>query len=126
MDGLIEYLSSRYQRVVEVGIGRYVKVALALQARELNVVAVDIQPQSVGLRVEFDDVRSPRLELYGGAQAIYSVRPPPELIPPLKRLANRLVVDLLVKPLAAEPLDGRLMNRDGSFFYLFPAKKLMP
>jgi len=123
LDGLIEYLSSHYQRVVEVGIGSYPRVALALQARGLNVVATDIQPQPVGFPVEFDDANSPRLELYEGVQAIYSVRPPPELIPLLKKLATRLTVDLLVKPLAAEPVDGRLLNRAGGSFYLFPAKK---
>jgi hypothetical protein len=123
LDGLIEYLSSHYQRLAEVGIGSYPKVALALHARGLKVVATDIQPQPVGFPTEFDDVRSPRLELYEGAQAVYSVRPPPELIPLLKQLANRLTVDLLVRPLAAEPVGGRLINRAGSFFYLFPAKK---
>ena len=123
MDGFIDYLSSHYQRVVEVGIGSYPKVALALQARGLNVVATDIQPQPVGFPVELDDARSPRLVLYKGAQAIYSVRPPPELVPLLKQLSRRLSIDLLVKPLAAEPVDGRLMNRAGSFFYLFPAPK---
>ena len=121
---MIEYVSSRYQKVVEIGIGSYPKVALALQARGLEVVATDIQPQPVGFPTEFDDARCPRFELYEGAQAIYAVRPPPELIPLLKELASRLTVDLLVRPLAAEPVDGRLMNRAGSFFYLFPAKKL--
>jgi uncharacterized UPF0146 family protein len=123
VDGLIDYLSSHYQRVVEVGIGSYPRVALALQARGVNVMATDIQPQPVGFPVEFDDASSPRLVLYEGVQAIYSVRPPPELVPLLKRLAHRLSCDLLIKPLAAEPVDGRLMNCDGSFFYLFPAKK---
>ena len=122
MEGLIEYLSCNYQKVVEVGIGRYPKVALALQACGLKVAATDIQPEFVGLPVEFDDVRSPRLDLYEGAEAIYAVRPPLELLPSLKRLANKLAVDLVVKPLAAEPVDGLLINYGGSFFYLFPAR----
>lgn len=121
MDGLIEYLSRHYGRVVEIGIGSYPRVALALQARGLDVMATDIQPQFVGFPVEFDDITSPRLELYEGAEAIYSVRPPPELVPLLRRLANRLTLDLIIKPLAAEPVDGLLLNCAGSFFYLFPA-----
>ncbi len=121
LEGFIEYLSGNYQGVVEVGIGSYTKVALALKARGLSVVATDIQPQALGLPVEFDDIRSPRLELYEGAQAIYAVRPPLELLPSLKALANTLAVDLVVKPLASEPVDGLLVNRGGSFFYLFPA-----
>jgi uncharacterized UPF0146 family protein len=123
LQGLIEYLSRHYQRVVEVGIGSYAKVALALQARGLRVVAIDIKPQVVGLPVEFDDVTAPRLDLYKGAQAIYAVRPPPELMPALKRLARQLAVDLIVKPLASEAVDGLLVNEAGSFLYLFPSRQ---
>jgi uncharacterized UPF0146 family protein len=123
LEGLIEYLSCNYEKVVEVGIGCYPKVALALQARGLQVAATDIQPKSVGLPVEYDDIRSPRLDLYEGAQVIYAVRPPLELLPSLKRLAKNLAVDLIIKPLAGEPVDGLLINHGGSFFYLFPAKK---
>ena len=123
MEGLIEYLSRNYEKVVEVGIGSYPKVALALQNRGLQVAATDMLPQPVGLAVQFDDIRFPQLDLYKGAQAIYAVRPPLELMPPLKRLANKLAIDLVVKPLAGEPVDGLLINQGGSFFYLFPAKK---
>jgi len=121
LDGLIEYLSCKYEKAVEVGIGRYPKVALALQARGLQVTATDIQPEFVGVPVEFDDITCPRLDLYQGAQAIYAVRPPLELLPSLKGLANELAVDLVIKPLADEPVDGILINHGGSFFYLFPA-----
>ena len=122
MEGLIEYLSCNYKQVVEVGIGLYPKVALALKARGVRVGATDIQPEFVGLPVEFDDIRSPRLDLYEGAQAIYAVRPPLELLPSLKGLANKLAIDLIVKPLADEPVDGLLINYGGSYFYLFPAQ----
>ena len=121
LEGLIKYLSRRYQRVVEVGIGNYARVALALQASGLSVLATDIKPRAVGLHVELDDVSAPRLEFYLSAQAIYSVRPPLELIPPMKRLAEQLAVDLIVKPLASEPVDGFLVNEARSFFYLFPS-----
>jgi uncharacterized UPF0146 family protein len=121
LNGFIEYLSCTYQQVIEVGIGRYPKVALALQARGLQVAATDIQPELEGLPVEFDDIRSPKLDLYEGAQAIYAVRPPLELLPFLKGLAKKLNVDLVIKPLADEPVDGLLINYGGSFFYLFPA-----
>ena len=123
MEGLIEYLSCNYQRVVEVGIGLYPRVALALQARGLQVAATDIQPEFMGVPVEFDDIIAPRLDLYEGAQVIYAVRPPLELLASLKVLAKRLAVDLVIKPLAGEPVDGLLINHGGSFFYLFPAEK---
>lgn len=120
MDGLIEYLSQRYRRVVEVGIGGYCRVACALQARGLTVTATDINPRTGEVPVVRDDLWEPRLELYRGAQALYAIRPPPELLPPLKALARRLAVDLIVKPLAGEPCDGRLVSTWGSFFYVYP------
>ena len=120
MEELIEYLSRRYRRVVEVGIGAYSRVACALQDRGLTVTAIDINPQTDKVPVVRDDLWNPRLEVYRDAQAIYAIRPPPELLPPLKELARRLAVDLIVKPLAGEPCDGRLVSTSGSFFYVYP------
>jgi len=123
LEGLIEYLSCNYKKVVEIGIGLYPRVALALQARGLQVGATDIQPRFMGVAVEFDDIKTPRLDLYEDAEVIYAVRPPLELLASLKVLAKRLEVDLVIKPLADEPVDGLLINHGGSFFYLFPAEK---
>jgi uncharacterized protein len=121
MDLLIGYLSRRYRRVVEVGIGTYSWVACALQDRGLTVTATDINPRTEEVPVVRDDLWEPKLEVYRDAQAIYAIRPPPELLPPLKELAGRLAVDLIVKPLAGEPCDGQLVSTAGSFFYLYPA-----
>ena len=121
MEGLIEYLSSHYQRLVEVGVGRYTKVALALKARGLSVLATDISPQATDYPVSRDDVWEPQLALYRDVEAIYAVRPPPELLPPLKRLARLLDLDLIIKPLADEAIDGTLVNTAGDFFYIFPS-----
>jgi hypothetical protein len=119
MDLLIDYLSRRYRRVVEVGIGSYPGVARALQDRGLTVTATDIDPRTEEVPVVRDDLWEPRLEVYRDAQAIYAIRPPPELLPPLKELARRLAVDLIVKPLAGEPCDGQLVSTAGSFFYVY-------
>ena len=40
----------------------------------------------------------------------------------MERLAERLAVDLLVRPLASEPVDGYLVTDAGSFFFLFPSR----
>ncbi|HYR03410.1 MAG TPA: UPF0146 family protein [Syntrophobacteria bacterium] len=121
MEALIDYLASRYRRVVEVGIGTYSRVACALQERGLTVTATDINPRTAAVPVVRDDLWKPRLELYRDAQAVYAIRPPLELLPPLKELAGRLGVDLIVKPLADEPCDGQLVSTAGSFFYVYPA-----
>jgi uncharacterized UPF0146 family protein len=119
MDLLIEYLSRRYRRVVEVGIGTYSRVACVLRDRGLIVTATDINPRMEGVPVVRDDLWEPRLEVYRDAQAIYAIRPPPELLPPLKKLARRLAVDLIVKPLAGEPCDGSLVTLSGNFLYVY-------
>ena len=119
MDTLIDYLSRRYRRVVEVGIGAYTRVARALQERGVVVVATDVNPQLQGIPVLRDDIWQRRLEVYENAQALYAIRPPPELVPALKDLARRLTVDLIVKPLAGEPCDGRLVSGTGGFFYVY-------
>jgi uncharacterized UPF0146 family protein len=121
MDLLIEYLSRRYRRVVEVGIGTYSQVARALQERGLTVTATDIDPRTKEVPVVRDDLWEPRMEIYREAQAVYAIRPPPELLPPLRELARRLAVDLIVKPLAGEPCDGQLVSTAGDFFYVYPA-----
>jgi uncharacterized UPF0146 family protein len=120
VEALIDYLASRYRRVVEVGIGTYSRVACALQERGLTVTATDINPRMAAVPVVRDDLWEPRLDVYRDAQAIYAIRPPPELLPPLKALARRLAVDLIIKPLAGEPCDGRLVSTAGRFFYLYP------
>jgi uncharacterized UPF0146 family protein len=119
VDILIDYLSRRYRRVVEVGIGTSTRVARALEERGVAVVATDLNPQPKGIPVVRDDIWQPRLDLYANAQAIYAVRPPPELVPPMKDLARRLALDLIVKPLAGEPCDGGVMSGDGGFFYVY-------
>lgn len=119
MEGLIEYLSRHYQKVAEIGIGSYFRVALALKDRGLEVLATDVQPRDAEFPVVFDDITSPHLDLYHGVQAIYAIRPPLELVDPLKNLARRLLADLIIKPLASEPVDGSLINFAGTFFYLY-------
>jgi hypothetical protein len=119
MEFLIDYLSRRFQRVVEVGIGASSGVACALQKRGLTVTATDINPQVQEIPVFRDDLWDPRIELYRNAQALYAIRPPPELLPPLKDLARRLAMDLVVKPLAGEPCDGRLVSGAGGFLYVY-------
>jgi uncharacterized UPF0146 family protein len=119
MNTLVDYLSRHYRRVVEVGIGTYTRVARALEKRGVVVVATDINPQPEGIPVVTDDIWQPRLDLYESAQALYAVRPPPELVPPLKDLARRLALDLIVKPLAGEPCDGRVVSGNRGFFYVY-------
>jgi len=125
-DDLAEFIAENYRgRVVEVGVGYFADVALGLQARGLDVVLTDKEERFLGsLRVEKDDIFSPRLELYRGASLLYSIRPPLELQLAMGLLAAKLGADVLVRPLMEEvtELQGfsrRLVNRGEARFYLF-------
>jgi uncharacterized UPF0146 family protein len=128
-DDLAQFIASNYSgRVVEVGAGYFADVALGLRARGLDVVLTDKEERFLGgLRVEKDDIFSPRLELYQGASLLYSIRPPLEIQLAMGPLALELGADVLVRPLQDElaELAGfarRLVNAGEARFYLFSAR----
>ncbi|MEW6162867.1 MAG: UPF0146 family protein [Nitrospirota bacterium] len=57
--------------------------------------------------------------MYTGVYLIYSLRPPPELIPYMVRLARMLPADLIVKPLASEHLRRQLIRHGNTTFFLW-------
>jgi hypothetical protein len=128
-DDLAQFIAENYKgRVVEVGAGYVSEVALGLQARGLDVVLTDKEERLLGsLRVEKDDIFSPRLELYRGASLLYSIRPSLEMQLAMGLLALELGADVLVRPLMDEvaELPGfarRLVNSGEARFYLFSAR----
>lgn len=125
-DDLAEFIAENYSgRVVEVGAGYVPEVALGLRERGLDLVLTDKEERLLGsLRVEKDDIFSPRLKLYRGASLIYSIRPPLEMQLAMGQLASLIGADVLVRPLMDEvaELPGfsrRLVNRGQARFYLF-------
>ena len=123
-EDLADYIAQNYSgQVVEVGAGHFAHVALLLAARGLQVMLTDREERLLaGLKVEKDDIFSPRLELYRGAGLIYSIRPPLEMQLAMGDLAAKVGADVLVRPLMDEvaQLPGfsrRLVNwREASFF----------
>ncbi|MDD1748432.1 MAG: hypothetical protein LUO89_01015 [Methanothrix sp.] len=127
-DDLAAFIARNYSgRVVEVGAGYAAEVALGVKARGLDVVLTDKEERLLGgLRVEKDDIFSPRPELYRGASLLYSIRPPLEMQLAMGLLAARIGADVLVRPLMDEvaELPGfirRLVNSGEGRFYLFSA-----
>ncbi|WP_121821693.1 UPF0146 family protein [Halostella salina] len=95
---------ARYDRVVEVGIGRRTDVAAALAARGVAVVATDIhdRPTPEGVAFVRDDVTDPDPTVYADADAVYALNAPPELHRPLRDAANRADADLLFTTLGGD------------------------
>lgn len=111
--------------VVEVGAGRFPGVASEIAARGVQVLLTDREEGCIGgLRIEKDDIFSPRPELYRGASLLYSIRPPFEMQLAIGLLAERIGADVLIRPLLDEiaELPGfsrRLLNRGHARFFLY-------
>jgi uncharacterized protein len=125
-DDLAAFIAENYSgRVIEVGVGYAAEVALGLKARGLDVVLTDKEERLLGgLRVEKDDIFSPRLELYREASLIYSIRPPLEMQLATGLLAAKIGADVLIRPLMDEVAEvpgfaRRLVNCGEARFYLF-------
>lgn len=87
-DAIVDRLR-RYDRVVEVGIGRRTDVAAAL-AGTTRVTATDVvdRPVPAGVRFVRDDVADPDPVVYADAGAIYALDLPPELHRPTLAVAR--------------------------------------
>jgi uncharacterized UPF0146 family protein len=117
---IVDYIVERYKRVAEIGIGNFTDVAILLKDRGVEVIATDIKYINCkGLRVIVDDLLKPDLMVYKGVQLLYSLRPPVELVPYIKKLAKDIFSDLIIKPLSSDILDGSLVNWNGLLFYFW-------
>ena len=119
-EGLIDYIAGRYTSVVEIGIGHSPKVAVRLLEKGVSMFATDTRPfYYEQLKVIVDDITDPDLSLYRNIDLIYSIKPPPELVPHMKKMATSVSADLIVKPLASDYLDGQLIRHGNTSFYIW-------
>jgi len=123
---LAQFIGNNYSgRVVEIGAGHVLEVALHLASMGRDVMVTDKEERNLGgLHVEKDDIFMPRLDLYREASLLYSIRPPLELQLAMGILASRLGADILIRPLDDEvaELPGfvrRLVNAGEARFYIF-------
>lgn len=114
-----EYILGNYKDVpiVEIGIGANFRVFEELKKNNVDVRAIDIGPATDD--VIKDDVLNPDMEIYSGAGLIYSIRPPPELVPYIEEVARKAGADLLIRPLTTDdvPENGELKNYKSAIFY---------
>ena len=104
IDAVVAALS-RFDRLVEVGIGRQPGVAAALAAAGKHVVATDVHRRDVpgGVRFVRDDVTDPDPSVYAGADAVYALNCPPELHRPALDVARRVDAAFLFTTLGGDP-----------------------
>ncbi len=103
-----EYIAHHYGNAVEVGIGTNTTAAKIVHDAGIHIRCTDIRKVQVPpwLAFRVDDVFSPDLSLYEGADVIYSIRPAIEMIPPLLTLARAVNTDLLVYHLGFEAYEN--------------------
>ena len=112
-ESLVRFISENYraaQKIVEVGVGHRIDVAIMVKMSIPNaeVIVTDKDEKWVRsrktrrVRAVADDVMYPSVPIYEGANLIYSLHPPLELVPALQGLARKIGADLLVVPIADE------------------------
>jgi uncharacterized UPF0146 family protein len=103
-----KYIASHYTRAIEVGIGRNEEAAKIVSSTGALIRCTDVKVFELSGSLPFflDDIFSPDDSLYTGAEVIYAIRPAPEMIPPLIRLAERINADLIVYHLGFESYDN--------------------
>jgi uncharacterized UPF0146 family protein len=125
---LADFIRDNYSgKVVEVGVG--LRPEVAELCRPLRLLATDREARALGdIRVEKDDIFSPRLEIYQGASLIFSIRPPLEMQQAIGELARKVNCDVLIRPLEDEIADlpgfsRSLINAGWARFYLYRLKR---
>ena len=118
--GIVTYIANKYSFAVEIGIGHFPDVGLALVEKGLRFFATDMKPfQYDKIEVYVDDITKPNVSLYSKAEIIYSIRPPLELIPFIKSVAREVNADMIVKPLSSEYPGGQLFGGGRTCFFLW-------
>jgi hypothetical protein len=118
-----EYIIANYKDaslIVEVGVGGFPLVALTLKEHlNMDIIMTDIKPYHD--EVVVDDITNPNLDIYSGATLIYSIRPPEELQNHIKKVAESVGADLIIKPLSTEFINSdaslKLINYKKAIFY---------
>jgi uncharacterized UPF0146 family protein len=98
------YIAEHYNNPIEIGVGHNFTAAECIASAGISCRCIDIKPQVPpdGIHFTRDDIFSPDIGHYRGADLLYSVRPAEEMLPPMKELALRLNCDLLVYHLGFE------------------------
>lgn len=102
-DALVRELS-RFDPIVEIGIGTAPEVAQALATAGVSVTATDVSEQPVPDAVSFvrDDVTNPERAVYREAKAVYALNCPPELHRPIQQLAIEVDATFLFTTLGTD------------------------
>jgi uncharacterized UPF0146 family protein len=123
---IVDFIVSNYKhakKIVEVMIGNYPWIAVGIKKRltDVELLVTDIDPEKLGnikikfpfLRCVSDDITLPSLNLYKGADLIYAIRPPPELVNEIVKLGISIKSDVLIRSYSNETCGFEFERRKG-------------
>jgi len=122
-NNLIDKSEDSNCKIIEIAIGKFFGVSNYLlncsKCDDINFIATDISPSNKNIL--FDDIKSPNMDIYRGADLIYSIRPPQELQPFIEDIVAETRSKLIIKPFFNEDLNlkskMRLVNFKKAIFY---------
>ncbi|MCK4952769.1 hypothetical protein KAS14_03210 [Candidatus Bathyarchaeota archaeon] len=120
-EDIVNFIVTNYgsaKKIVEIGVGANPLVAKRIKVclPSTKVVVTDIDREKLiytkkaypELEPVYDNILRPQMEVYIGADLIYSLRPPTELVSEIFQLASRISCDVLIRP---------FFNEEGGYDY---------
>jgi len=123
---IADFIARNYtlaEKIIEVGVGAYPWVAQKVKENlpDSLVVVTDTDREKLShaqqvcseLTCVQDNILKPNLKVYAGADLIYSLRPPPELVSGIFTVALRVGCAVLIRPLSHEEDGYDFKKRQG-------------
>lgn len=110
-------------KIVEIGAGKFQTISKNLSENEnIDILMTDIDPANESIIK--DDVFNPNMNIYKGADILFSIRPPAELQEAIMKIRDEVNATLIIKPLFNEDLNMKtkkmkLKNYNRASFYIY-------
>ena len=114
-EDIVNFILTNYRnakKIVEIGVGANPSIAkrIKLFLPNTKVIVTDIDREKLvyikkaypKLESVYDNILKPQMEVYIGADLIYSIRPPTELVSEIYTLSSRISCDVLIRPFFSE------------------------
>ena len=115
--------TGRKTKIVEIGAGKFQTISKNLSENEnIDILMTDIDPANESIIK--DDVFNPNMNIYKGADILFSIRPPAELQEAIMKIRDDVNATLIIKPLFNEDLNMKtkkmkLKNYNRASFYIY-------
>ena len=115
--------TGRKTKIAEIGAGKFQTISKNLsEDGNIDIIMTDIDPANENIIK--DDVFNPNMNIYKGADILFSIRPPAELQEAIMKIRDDVNATLIIKPLFNEDLNMKtkkmkLKNYNRASFYIY-------